>query len=123
MSEKQRSTLSSAASGMGLADPPRLATGRRMKAASTPAAVLSINEAMRLVEQAQNDLDRAAQRLSAIRRGGDLSDSAFRLRESAHRFWWRLNTASRSRSGMSLDSEEEPSASESTAARARESAP
>lgn len=63
---------------------------------------------MKRVEYAQIELDRAAQLLSSIRYGSDLSDKAFGLRQAVHKFWWRLNKAAASRDGMSLDSEADP---------------
>lgn len=79
-----------------------------MKRPSTAGALLNIEEAMALVERAQSDLERAAQKLSAIRNGSDLCDKSFALRTAAHKFWWRLNKAAASRNGMSFDSEPEP---------------
>ena len=76
-----------------------------MKPPSTPAAILNIEEAMVLVERAQNDLDRAAQKLSPICFGSDLSDKAFALRQAVNKFWYRLDTAAKSRPGMRLDRE------------------
>ncbi len=77
-----------------------------MKSPSTTGAILNIEDAMELVEQAQGLLDRAAQKLSPIRRGNDLYDQVFAQREAVHQFWYRLSTA-RDRNGMSLDSEPE----------------
>ncbi len=79
-----------------------------MKPPSTPGAILNIEEAMELVERAQNDLDRAAQKLSAIRHGSDLCDKAFAMRTAAYKFWSKLSRVAQTRPEMSLDSEPEP---------------
>ena len=76
-----------------------------MKAPSTPAAISRVKEAMTLVERAQGDLDRATQKLSAIRYGNDLTDKTFSLQERAGNLWYVLRKAAESRPQMSLDSE------------------
>ncbi len=84
-----------------------------MKKTSTPAAILNVEEAMELVQEAQGLLDRAAQKLSPIRHGADLSEKAFKHRQAVHRFWYQLDRVAHgnhlglSRNGMSLDSEPE----------------
>lgn len=80
---------------------------------STPAAVLNVEDAMKLVEEAQWLLDRAAQKLSPIRHGSDLMTKAFKLRQSVHGFWYVLDKVAHGnhlgppRQQMSLGSEPE----------------
>lgn len=84
---------------------------RTRKPASTPNAILNVEEAMVLVERAQTDLDRAAQKLSSIRYGSDLMDKTFALREKVHALWYTLRKAAETRPQMSLDSEPDPTRS------------
>ena len=81
---------------------------RPRKPASTPNAILNVEEAMVLVERAQTDLDRAAQKLSSIRYGSDLVSKTFALREKVHTLWYLLSAAAQHRPQMSLDSEPDP---------------
>jgi hypothetical protein len=80
---------------------------------STPAAILAVEDAMKLVEEAQVKLEYATQKLSAIRHGSDLYAKAGKLRDSCHTLFYQLARAARGnhlgtkRDGMSLDSEPE----------------
>ncbi len=86
---------------------------RKKTTQSTPAAVLNVEDAMKLVEQAQGLLDRAAQKLSPIRHGSDLMQKTFKQREVVHKLWYLLDRAAHGnhlgvpRDRMSLDSEPE----------------
>lgn len=71
---------------------------------STPAALLNLEDALDLIQEAQRLLDQACQKLSPIRRGMDLSDKTFAMREKVHKHWYLVAKA-RKRAGMSLDSE------------------
>lgn len=78
-----------------------------IKTTSTPAAKAKVLEALRLVEEAQRALDRAAQCLSPLRHGGDLYEECGQIQHSMNTFRHRLDVASRSRGQMSVDSEPE----------------
>lgn len=92
-------------------------SARRLPYPNTPAAEAKVEEALRLIEQAQNILDRAAQQLCPIiglvkewQRVGTLSDKC-------KAEWHRLNElvgtkpdGERLRNGLRLDSEPDPRA-------------
>lgn len=73
---------------------------------STPGALANVDAALALIEQAQMLLDRAAQKLSPIRRGAGIMDKVWRERERVRALWYVVRKA-QSKRGMTLDSETE----------------
>lgn len=71
---------------------------------SSPAAIVQVQQAADLVEQAQQLLGKACQKLSPLRNGVDLYKKTSKLYDQAHSLWYDVDTARR-RTGMSVDSE------------------
>ena len=60
--------------------------------------------ALRLIQEAQNTLDRAAQELSGLIHGATACDKVWRLREQVHRGWYAVQREiERKQSKIDLD--------------------
>lgn len=73
---------------------------------SSRAAVINVADALVLIEQAQGLLEKAAQALSPVRRGGDLCQRTGDERDRVLHLWHWINER-KGRDGMTLDSEPE----------------
>lgn len=68
-----------------------------MPASNDPGVELRVENALRLIEQAQNDLARAAAELSGIAGGMSMWQRTSRLSGACRTFWYALKGSRRSR--------------------------
>lgn len=79
----------------------------KAKKPNTPAAMLKVREALKLIESAQTQMDFACMQLSTLRYGVKKHDKALQLYSKLQAFWYEVRDFAAVDQSLSTDSEPE----------------